>query len=148
MFIRFFLMKKSKSSTDLNPKEGNKRKQLSINVKRFLILQEKISRNNVSSGRFFWRAAFLGVIYWWDNYAGKKTFKSQIFSWGIFLVIIFLGSNYPQGQLSRGQSSKGKLSGGIHLRANFPQGNCLDTKKNRCSLSDSSNSMTIQKGVL
>ena len=53
-FIKFFLIQKSKSSTNLNPKE-EKQKQLSIRVLRFPIRGKK----NIS-----------GVIYPRDNFPG------------------------------------------------------------------------------
>ena len=141
---------KSKSSTDLNPKE-EKQEEATIDYKvlRFLILREKISRVLFVLGTIF-----LGAVLLWancprSNYAGDKSSERQlslraivqgeifganvrrpiirgtIIRWAIIQGAIFRGGAFIRGQFS---------SGAIVLGGNHPgegviflRGNCTGT---------------------
>ena len=106
-------------------------KQLSINVLRFFILEERYLGYNSSLGLFSLREVFLGTISR-SNYVGGKSSERQFSSgaisrvilsggnylWGNFLgaiiirETIFLGGDYPRGYLTGTNNLQGAITQG------------------------------------
>ena len=133
VFIKFFLIQKSKSGTNLNHNEGKQEEALIyLRYYNFCLLRKKISC----------------VIYHWDNvpmggtvflggnmktanlvkgnfprvnFPGGQLSLGTIVQGAIIQVTTFLRGNYPWGQLSRRQLSEGGNFSLRKLSAFFPQ---------------------------
>ena len=114
VLIRIFLKQKSKSSTNLNHKEG-KQEETTIDEK---YLGCHLPLGLFSCGQFSQDCPR-------DNYLGNKSSKRKFYLGAIFRVILS-GENYLCGNflgaIIRGQSFRGKLSGGILFRSSYPWG--------------------------
>ena len=111
MFIKFFLIQKSKSSTNLNPKEEKRRTNYRLKYYDFWFFRKKYLRCNSSLGKFSWER-------------GGKQFSSGPNVRGAIMQV----TNNPKGSFLWGQLARGTLSGvyylrGIRPRANYPEGN-------------------------
>ena len=113
VFIKFFLIQKSKSSTNLNHKEGK---------------QEEATIDKSTSISDSWGKNMSCVIFPWYNLPG---------GWEVFLGAIMQATNYPKGNFPWGQFPWGYCQGAIifgvivrkqqsegsHLEGNFPRAN-------------------------
>ena len=118
VFINFFLTQKSKSSTNLNHKEGK---------------QGETAMGQSTTISDSWRNNISCVIYRWDNVPGDKSSKRH--SGAIFRGILsggnYLWGNFP-GAIIQGAIICGAISavdinhpGGNYLWGHFPRGGAI-----------------------
>ena len=104
-----FPIQKSKSCTNLNPKEEKQEQAIG-----FPICREKYLGCNLSLGQFFWG-----------------------FSSGLFIRgAIMHASNHPKGNFPRRKSSRGKFFGSNYLWGNHPRGNYLGDNNPRAIIQE------------
>ena len=120
VFIKFFLIKKSKSSTNLNHKEL---KQKEATIDQGTTISDSWGKN-ISCVIFSWDNALGGGrgSFPRGNYLGNKSSERQFSSAAIFRA----------GDIVREQLSLGQLFGNNHPRGDCPGGNFPDTYLHLC----------------
>ena len=114
VFIKFFLIQKSKSSTNLNHKEGNKTKQLSIcEITKIWNSRGKNISGVIYLCDYFPGGSLFGTICPRGNYVGDKSSERQFSSGAISRRILSVG-NFLLGNfleaIIRGRSPGGQFS--------------------------------------